>query len=150
MDQSQLAVFKYKHDDRTALSVRRKIFFAVSLVVSLVLSFVLFPGGALTLFVPLVAWFGSVKKIYVGPRYLVCGNQIVYYANVTKLTLDEAAGVLSLQSANGKLFRIERERFPTNARKKDKIAINKAAKFSKVTARIVEKVRRATPEAANA
>ena len=61
-------------------------------------------------------------------------------------------GVLSVTGTPvpAEVPQVERERFPTNARKKDKIAINKAAKFSKVSARIVEKVRRATPEAANA
>ena len=35
--------------------------------------------------------------------------------------------------------------FPTNARKSHKIAANKAAKFSKVSQKLIERVRHASP-----
>ena len=148
--QPQLAVFKYKHGDRIALSGKRKIFFFFSLIVSLALSKLFFPFGLLTLIVPVVIYLGGGRTLCVGPRYFICGKQIIYYANVTKLKLSETEGVLNLQTANGTHFTIERQRFPTNSRKAAKVAANKAAKFNKVTAKIIEKVRRAAPAVADA
>lgn len=149
-NQPQLAVFKYKHGDRVSLSGKRKLFFLVSLILSLMLAKLLFPFGLLALIIPLLAFFGGAKTLSVGPRYLVCGDHIVYYANVTQLQLSEAEGVLSLQTSGGKSFVIEREKFPTNARKANKVAANKAAKFNKVTAKIIDKVRRVSPAVATA
>ena len=52
---------------------------------------------------------------------------------------------MCVTSASGKQFVLERERFPTNARKTGKIAHNRAVKFDKVSAKIVEKVCKASP-----
>ena len=149
-NQPQLAVFKYKHADRVSLSGKRKLFFFASLVLSLGLAKLLFPFGLLALIIPLLAFMGGAKTLSVGPRYLICGDRIVYYANVKQLELSEAEGVLRLQTSGGKSFAIEREKFPTNARKANKVAANKAAKFNKVTAKIIDKVRRASPAVATA
>jgi len=150
MDQPQLAVFKYKHGGRASFSGKRKVFFVVSLILALALSILAFPAGLLACIVPLFAYFGGDRTLCVGPRYLICGEEIVYYANVTQLKLSEAAGSLSLQTASGKTLLIERAKFPTNARKANKIAANQAAKFNKVSAKIVDKVRRASPAPAAA
>ena len=40
---------------------------------------------------------------------------------------------------------LERDKFPTGARKADKIKKNKAAKFDKVSSKIIEKVKKAAP-----
>lgn len=149
-DQPSLAVFKYKHGDRILLSGKRKVFFFLALIVALALSRLFFPIGLLALLVPVVVYLGGQRTLSVGPRYLICGRQIIYYANVTKMKLLESDGLLELKTANGNQFTIERERFPTNARKKNKVQANKAAKFNKVTAKIIEKVRRAAPSAADA
>ena len=85
------------------------------------------------------------RQLQLGPRYLLCGNSIVYYANVNRLTLSGANGTLRLQSQNGKSFVLERDKFPTGARKADKIKKNKAAKFDKVSSKIIEKVKKAAP-----
>jgi hypothetical protein len=82
-----------------------------------------------------------------GPRYLLCGQTIVYYANVKRLTLSRGTGTLRVQSNNGQSFVLERDKFPTNARKADKIQKNKAAKFDKVADKIIDKVRKATTSA---
>ena len=52
---------------------------------------------------------------------------------------------LAKTSHEGPVLRLERDKFPTNARKPDKITRNKATKFEKVSARIVEHVRKAAP-----
>ncbi len=145
MDQPQLAVFKYKHGGRASLSGKRKVFLVASLILALALSILAFPAGLLACIVPLLAYFGGARTLCVGPRYLICGDEIVYYANVTQVKLSEAAGSLSLQTASGKTLLIERAKFPTSARKANKIAANQAAKFNKVSAKIVDKVRRASP-----
>jgi hypothetical protein len=69
----------------------------------------------------------------------------VYYGNVRRLTLSQARDSLQVQSANGRVFVLERDKFPTSARKTDKIARNRAAKFDKVSGKIIEKVRKAVP-----
>ena len=143
--QPQLSVFKYKHGGRVGLSRKRKLVVMAALVLALIIAVVAFPGGLIAFLLPVFAFFGRSGTLALGPRYLVCGDDIVYYANVTQLTLLEAQGALKLKTASGKSFSIEREKFPTNARKTHKIAANKAAKFNKVTARIIDKVRRAAP-----
>lgn len=145
--QPQLAVFKYKHDGRVGLSRKRKLFVIAALVPALIASVAFFPGGLLVFLLPVIAFFGRARTLAVGPRYLVCGDDIVYYANVTHLTLAAAQGRMDLVTTGGKVFSLERDKFPTNARKTAKIAANKAAKFSKVTAKIIDKVRRAAPAA---
>jgi hypothetical protein len=150
MDQPQLAEFKYKHGGRASFSGKRKAFLVASLILALVISILAFPAGLLACIVPLLVFFGGARTLCVGPRYLICGDEIVYYANVTQIKLSEAAGSLSLQTASGKTLLIERAKFPTNARKANKIAANQAAKFNKVSAKIVDKVRRAAPALATA
>ncbi len=150
LEQPKLASFKYKHGSRISLTGKRKIAFLVSLLVALIVGKLLFPFGLLALIVPAMIYLAGGRTLSLGPRYLICGDQIIYYANVTEIKLSEANGTLSLQTGKAVPFVIERERFPTNARKKDKIAANKAAKFNKVVARISEKVRRASSAVANA
>lgn len=145
LEQPQLAVFKYKHGERTGLSGKRMTVFFVTLILAMIVAKLFFPFGVPALFIPLAVFFGGKKTLSIGPRYLICGNQIVYYANVTQLKLFEAEGRLSLQMANGNVVSIDRKKFPSNARKEHKVAANKAAKFNRVTAKIIEKVRRVSP-----
>lgn len=90
---------------------------------------------------------GQRKCISVGRRYLVCGSQIVYFGNVTAAALDERHGRLQLTTVFGGCFLLEQRRFPTNARKADKIARNTGAKFTKVATRILTAVQQASPGA---
>jgi hypothetical protein len=94
--------------------------------------------------VPLIAWFSAPRQLLLGPRYLLCGNAIVYFGNVKRMTLTRSQGKLRLECTNGKAFVLERDKFPTGARKTDKIAKNKAKKFDKVSSKIMEKVRAAS------
>ncbi len=48
---------------------------------------------------------------------------------------------------NGRSFWLDRDKFSTKARKPAKISKNKAAKFDKVSGKIIEKVRKATKQA---
>jgi hypothetical protein len=146
MTPTEFAIFKYQHTDPASLSpLRRRVVF-VSLAVAAVATLVVFPFGALLFAVPLVARLSAPRQLQLGPRYLLCGKAIVYYANVRRLALSRAQGSLRLQSANGQVFVLERDKFPTGARKTEKIARNKADKFEKVSVKIVEKVRRAAAD----
>ena len=143
MTPTEFSTFKYQHPDRAVRSRKRLIFVGLSLAVALGIAVLAFPPGALALLVPLVAWFSVSKQLQLGPRYLLCGQSIVYYGNVTRLTLARAQGSLRVQSASGQVFVLERDKFPTGARKTAKIAANKAAKFDKVSGKIIDKVRQA-------
>jgi hypothetical protein len=145
MDKPQFAVFKYRHEGHAGLDRVRQVLFYIGLAVALIATFADFPAGVAVFFAPLLVYISAARKLSLGTRYLLCGNDIVYYGNVTRLALSEKEGKLSVRSANGKTFVLERERFPTGARKADKIKKNRAAKFGKVAAKIVDKVRKASP-----
>jgi hypothetical protein len=105
-----------------------------------------FPVGAVLWLVPVVARLSAARYLQIGPRYLLCGDTILYYGNVQRMVLAKAEGRLTLYGAGkGKPLVIERSKFPTNARKPDKIAKNKDTKFENVSARIVGHVLQAAP-----
>lgn len=89
---------------------------------------------------------GTRKALLIAPRYLIVGEQIVYYATVAKAVVDRQRQTLTLVSDKGKRLVIEAERFPTNARKDFKIKANKTAKFDKVVAKILPRLSGVTPE----
>lgn len=142
---ASFAVFKYKHGSRTAMSPRRCNWVIGALALAAVGTIVFFPGGLALYLVPLLIWLTVPRQLALGPRYLVCGEVIVYYGNVDRIIVDHQAGRLTLVSAGDRRFSIERERFPTGARKTHKIAANKEAKFSKVAGKLIEKIRQASP-----
>lgn len=147
MTPTKFATFKYRHADRSNPSPERRWFAYGCLAVAVLTTLLAFPVGAVTLLVPLIAWLSAPRQLQMGPRYLLCGEAIVYYANVKRATVSKAKGSLQLQSANGQVFVLERDKFPTGARKADKIAKNKAAKFDKVSAKLLEKIRKANAAA---
>lgn len=144
MTPTEFATFKYQHSDSVVRSKQRMLFAGASLVVALLATVIVFPFGAVLLLVPLIAWFSAPRQLLVGPRYLLCGNAIVYFGNVKRMTLAPAQGKLRLECTTGKAFVLERDKFPTAARKSDKIAKNKAKKFDKVSGKIMDKVRAAS------
>lgn len=146
MDETRFTTWKYQHEGGGYRSPKRRIAAAAALAVAVPTAW-LFPPLSFILFVAAgILFFGSTKKLHLGPRYFICGKTIVYYGNVVRLTLDEDAGRLTVQSANGRSFVLERAKFPTKARKTDKIARNKAAKFSKAAGKIIVHVLKASPE----
>lgn len=147
MDATKFAAWKYKHEGAGYRSRKQPIVAAALFGGAVVAHFsVHFPPVSIALLlIALITLFYSAKKIFLGPRYLICGSNIVYYNNVVRLGLDEAAGQLQLLTASDQTFTLERDKFPTNARKADKISRNKAAKFTKVAHNIIAKVQRAVP-----
>lgn len=89
----------------------------------------------------------TARYLVMAPRYLICGNQVIYFANVTRADLDSYHGQLRLVTGSGTTFTLERSRFPTGARKPEKIANNTQAKFGKVSQKLLETIRRCAPDA---
>ncbi len=145
MTPPHFAIFKYQHADPVTRGALRIWITGVSLLVAVaVMGRFVFVVGAMLLVVPAIAWLSAPRQLLLGPRYLLCGNTIVYFGNVKRMTLAPAQGKLRLECTNGKAFVLERDKFPTGARKTDKIAKNKAKKFDKVSSKIIEKVRAAS------
>ncbi|WNG61673.1 hypothetical protein F0U59_48375 [Archangium gephyra] len=146
MDRKKFALIKYDHGEPTSLSGGRWMWIVLVLAAAIGAMFVFFPVGFVLVIVALMI-AQQPKRLYVGPRYLICGRKIVYYANIQKVSMEDSGRRLVLKSSTGKVLVIEQDRFQTGARKPDKIAANKAARFEKVAQKIVKHVRRAAPQA---
>lgn len=146
MDESRFSTWKYQYRGPGYRSRARKIL-AGALLLGALLA-LREPPLAIFLFVAfLVVLLTPSRKILVGPRYLLCGSEIVYFANIDRVDRDEVDGTLRLGGSDSLSFVLERDKFPSNARKEDKIRRNRAAKFAKVADRIVAQVRAANPAA---
>jgi hypothetical protein len=148
MTPTDFAVFKYDADgskNASVLQIVAVILFALSLPVCFAIHPALV-GVAFFLLFLLLFLTRSRERLCLGPRYLVCGKQIVYYRNIEKLELNAAQGSLLIHSTRGNPVTIAREHFPTNARKAPKVAANKQAKFDKVAQKIIQRVRAVRPD----
>lgn len=141
----ELAAFKYPHNGPFQLGTTRKMLLGIGIGLTLIVSVLEFPFGLLCGLIPLIIYWSTPKKLYLGPRYLICGRSILYYGNIVKIVVDYSEGLLTIQPLQGNRLLIERSKFPTNARKPPKIAANKAAKFGKVSATLIEKICAAVP-----
>lgn len=146
MNESRFATWKYNYKGPGYRS-RLQYWFAAGFFGASLLARQIWPLAIFLLVVSLLILLVTRKKLLVNARYLICGEQIVYFANVVRVEHDDGAGKLRLVSADGSKLLLERDKFPTNARKADKIARNKAAKFDKVARHLTERVRRASPAA---
>jgi hypothetical protein len=145
MDLQKFSAFKYQHDGQGSLSTMRRWFIRITLGGAVLSTLFFSPFGCLLFLLPLMAYLTRPKLLYIGPRYLICGETIVYFGNINAVTLDAAAGQLCLSPANARRFMLERDKFPTSARKAHKVKVNQAAKFDKVTAKLIQKVLKASP-----
>lgn len=146
MDESRFATRKYDHKGPGCRS-RLQYWFAAVFFAAGLLARQIWPLAIFLIAISLLILLLTRKKLLVNTRYLICGDQIVYFANVVRVVRDDSSGKFHLISANGSKLTLERNKFPTNARKTEKIAINKAAKFDKVAKHLTDRVRRASPEA---
>ena len=141
-----LAVFKYKHTERVGFPTTAIVALLAFVAVLAVCLYLEEPFGILVgvfgFIVAAIQW--PKRRISLGPRYLICGNTVIYYGNVHRMVLNPGRELVLQWGENG-IFRLERERFPTNARKKPKIEKNKTAKFEKVSGKIIERVAHAAP-----
>lgn len=145
MDESRFSAWKYRHPGPGYRSRARKLWAAALLLAGLLAYSI--PPLAIFLFVGFLLLLKPSRKILLGPRYLLCGGEIVYFANIDRVDRDDIAGTLRLTGADGRGFVLERDKFPSAARKTDKIRRNQAAKFAKVAEQVVGRVRAAAPAA---
>ena len=79
------------------------VFFALLSLLALSLFWLLvFGGGAY-----LAYRKGKKKTILIGPRYLICANEIVYFHNVQQAELQENEGKLTLRLPEDKTFTLD-------------------------------------------
>jgi hypothetical protein len=147
MDRKKFALIKYDHGEPVSLSGARWAVLALILVAAAGALFVVPPLSFILAVVAFIVAFGQTRRLYVGPRYLICGGKILYYANIQRVSLEAGGERLVLSSSTGRVLVLEQDRFQTNARKPDKVVANKAARFQKVAQKIVKHVRRAAPHA---
>ena len=148
MDKSRYSIFKYRHRQSVSFTPgQQRRIIAGLLIAGLVFLYLSAPAGVVCGFILLVylirIWPLS-NQLLLGPRYLICGNRVLYYANIAQLGLP-APGRLEIREQGDMPLILTQDDFPTNARKPDKIARNKQAKFDKVKLRILEKVVAANP-----
>lgn len=147
MEEPRFATWKYEYKGPGQRNKLQNWLAAAAFAGGLFAWKILIPLAIFLFLIGLIAILFRRKKLMVSPRYVLCGERIVYFANVARIERNDAHGRLCLVSANGSRLDIERDKFPTNARKPDKVLRNKAAKFVKVADHLVERVRRAAPTA---
>ncbi|MDR1163954.1 MAG: hypothetical protein LBM17_09005 [Candidatus Accumulibacter sp.] len=143
-----LAVFDYNHGGRVALTVKRKYMFALALFLALVFARLLFPFGLIALAIPAMVYLRGERTLRIGPRYLICGDRIVYYANVKNLSFSEKDNSICLRTGLKTQLTIEEQRFRVKSRSpKEKVLQEKAQKFAEAVKLMTEGVHRFAPEA---
>ena len=139
--QPAFARFSYQHADGVSRSPQRIWFTGASLLIAMATTAVLASAYAAALLaVPLIAWLSTPPQLLLGPRYLLCGNTIVYFGNVKRMTLSPALGKLRLECTNGMAFVLERRRFPRSTRMAESLLKHKTTRFERMCARIIERV----------
>ncbi len=94
------------------------------------------------LFIAIHLWRAEYDKtLLVSNRYMILGEDIVYFRNVASARIDKGAETLTVFFGKGRSMVISSSRFPTNARKPDKIRLNRSNKFTKVSDRIVSRLK---------
>lgn len=142
------ARFAYQHDDGVNHSQQRIWCVCASLLGALaIMALSSAATGAVLMCIPLIAWLTTPRQLLLGPRYLLCGNTIVYFGNVKRMTLLPAHGKLRLECANGAAFVLERHRFPSRLRMVEKLVKSRAARFDTLSTRIIAHVRAASANA---
>jgi hypothetical protein len=121
------------------------VFLAMPLAASLSVWFLLLLLIPVGVFV-YVKRSGCNKPLLIASRYLILDDRIVYYQNVSHAHLNKEKQTLTIYSDRGKNLVIAADKFPTNARKPDKIRINKSAKFEKISERIITKLQSVSPD----
>lgn len=143
---SKLGTFKYDHSEGNPWGPANWLAGLVFVAAVAGCFAVVLPLGFIALVVLTLIWAHLLPKreIRLGVRYAIVGNTIVYFRNVRKMEL-KAGHELTLHWGKDRSLKIEQSRFPTNARKQEKIAKNKAAKFEKVSGKIIDRVLRTAP-----
>lgn len=139
--------FKYSHKDKLSLIPSQKFTILILLVLMLFFTIIYIQISIALLVITFIYTLIVLPKrnLYLAPRYLICGNTIFYYKDITKMTLNSNLGLLIIYSEGREIFRLEKDLFPTNARKTDKIINNKKNKFKKISEKIIGKITSVLP-----
>lgn len=148
MESREFALYSYQLDSTMNSLVGSAI---VALFLAIGGAAALTPWSLLLLLIPVAVFVyvkrsGCSKPLLIASRYLILGERIIYFRNVSRAVLDNDKQTLTLSSNTGKSVIIAAEKFPTNARKPDKIRINKGDKFRKVSDKIMARVRALSPQ----
>lgn len=141
-------IFKYKNKDKLTFTKNQKIIIFFLMLFSFLYLFISLKIGIILAIISQIYIGLSYPKrtIKLNSRYLICGKTIIYYKNITKIILNKNLGLLLLYSGDNLVFKLEKELFPTNARKPDKIINNKNKKFEKVSDKIINKIIKTSPD----
>jgi hypothetical protein len=138
-----LVVFDYNHGGRVVLTKERKLKFALALFLALVAARLFFPFGLLALAIPAMIYLRGERTLKIGPRYLICGERIVYYANVKNLTFSEHEKSICLRTGIKTQLTIEEKRFRIDKR----FPAERTARFAEAVKLMTERVHHFAPEA---
>ena len=146
--QTRFSVYWYQHTDPVNRSRHRMVLVGASLVLALaVMAVFSASAGAMLLAIPLLGWVATPRKLLLGPRYLLCGQTIVYFGNVKRITLSPTHGKLRLECTNGSAFILERKRFPSPVRTIERFSRSRSTRFDRLSAKIIARVRAASTNA---
>ncbi len=146
---SSFSTYQYQHTGAASRSSRRWWAIGGLLLVGLgvlVLAPPVFPLGIIVWVVAWVVYGTAPKHLKIGSRYLICGEHIVYYGNVKRVTWAKTKDRLTLRLMNGTDFVLERDKFPTGARREPKITHNKTVKFENVSRKLMTHIQMARPD----
>jgi hypothetical protein len=140
--------FAYQHDDGVNHSPQRILFVGASALGAIaVMGLLSVAIGAVLLGIPLLVWLATPRQLLMGSRYLLCGNTIVYFGNVKRMTLSPALGKLRLECTSGTAFVLERRRFPRSTRMAESLLKKPTTRFEELSAKIIEHVHAASANA---
>ncbi len=82
----------------------------------------------------------STRKIVIGNTFLMEGNSIVFYQNITTLDINRKIGELKITTPSKKII-VNKKYFPTESTKPHKIKISQTKKFNNISRKIYDKVK---------
>lgn len=152
---NELMTYKYNYSaklSRGFYMTKKKLFSVIILLIAL--PFILLYAESffwivwIIIFLFTLFGFNKDKRIILTPRYVLCGDKVVYYHNISTIKLDNHSGKMLINCHGVSInMVIDKEKFPTNANKPHKIARNKKEKFKKVSDKIISKTRALNPTA---
>ncbi len=140
---------RYKYNCGKSISVKSVAIIILLLVSVITLAIVFSALFLLLLPLPVILLAREYKRlgneIVITSRYLVVGDQIIYYRNVVSYSRNDLQRTLAIRTEDGSETFICAEKFPTDARKKHKIVANTTAKFNKVSEKLVRHLTEVAP-----
>ncbi len=99
----------------------------------------------------LIFWFvlsGKNNGITVAGKYVIIGDEVFFYKNMSKVEISGSKLQCHIQTANNRSGKIEAVKFKSNAQKDFKIKNNQKQKFTGVVKKMLEKMKEDAPETA--